>query len=148
MREFRIEDTQWIGRPIAEVFGFFGDPANLERLTPPWLDFRVLDCSTEQIEEGSLIDYQLRLHGIPIRWRSLISAWEPTKRFVDEQVRGPYRTWHHTHTFEEVEGGVQVSDHVRYAVWGGALVNRLFVRRDIEKIFDYRTQALAEVFGD
>jgi len=148
MREFRIERTQRIERPIEEVFGFFADPANLGRLTPPWLDFRVLDCSTEQIEEGSLIEYQLRLHGIPIGWCSLISAWEPTQRFVDEQVRGPYRRWHHTHTFDEIEGGVQVSDHVRYAVWGGALMNRLFVQRDLERIFDYRTQALREVFAD
>jgi len=148
VREFLIEREQRIERPGEEVFAFFGDPANLECLTPPWLNFRVLGCSTEAIEEGSLIDYQLRLHGIPIRWRSLISCWEPTARFVDEQIRGPYRSWHHTHTFEEVEGGVLVGDRVRYGVWGGALVNLLLVRRELERIFDYRTQALAEVFGD
>ncbi len=148
MREFLIERTQRIEHPLEEVFDFFGDPANLERLTPPWLNFRVLGCSTETIEEGSLIDYQLRLHGIRIRWRSLISSWEPAQRFVDEQVRGPYRSWHHTHTFDEVAGGVLVCDRVRYGVWGGALVNRLLVRRDLEKIFDYRMRALAEIFAD
>ena len=148
MREFLLERSQRVEPPLAEVFAFFGDPANLERLTPPSLGFRVVGCSTECIEEGSEIDYELRLHGIPIRWRSLISVWEPTRRFVDEQLRGPYRRWHHTHTFEEVEGGVLVKDRVRYAVWGGALVDKLFVRRQLESIFDYRTQALDQVFAD
>jgi len=147
MRELRIERAQRVARPIEEVFAFFAAPANLERLTPPWLRFRVLDCSTEDIEEGSLIDYGLRLRGVPLRWRSLISTWEPTQVFVDEQVRGPYRSWHHTHTFEEVDGEVLVGDRVRYGVWGGALVDRLLVRRDLERIFDYRGQALAELFG-
>ena len=97
---------------------------------------------------GTVIDYRLRVHGVRIRWRSLISAWEPPCRFVDEQVRGPYRLWHHEHIFEEVEEGTVVQDRVRYAPLGGVLINSLFVRRDVERIFAYRAQELEQRFAD
>jgi ligand-binding SRPBCC domain-containing protein len=98
------------------------------------------------MEVGALIDYRIHWRGLPMRWRSEISVWEPPHRFVDRQVRGPYRLWHHEHHFAERDGGTEISDQVRYAVWGGALIERLFVRRDVEAIFDYRRQRLAELF--
>ena len=97
--------------------------------------------------EGALIDYRLRVRGIPMRWRTRIDVWDPPHRFVDEQLRGPYRLWVHEHTFENVDGGTLMRDRVRYAVWGGALVNWLVVRRDVEKIFAYRTKQLDALFG-
>ncbi len=99
------------------------------------------------MQAGTLIDHKLRVRGIPLRWRTLISTWEPPFRFVDEQLRGPYRQWIHEHTFEERDGGTLTRDVVRYSVFGGALVDRLFVRRDVEKIFTYRTQRLLELLG-
>lgn len=100
-----------------------------------------------RIEPGALIDYRLRLHGVPIRWQSRISVWEPPFHFVDEQIRGPYRRWHHEHFFEEVEGGTLCRDIVDYAVPGGWLVNALFVGPDVRRIFEYRQNKLRELFG-
>ena len=147
MVEFRLERQMLVARPIDTVFRFFGDPLNLETITPPWLRFSVLEGSGAPLREGSTIRYRLRLHGIPLRWTSLISRWDPPALFVDEQIRGPYRKWIHKHSFEERGGETIVRDRVVYAVPGGAATNWLFVRRDLEKIFDYRRDRLREVFG-
>ena len=96
---------------------------------------------------GALIDYRLRVHGIPVRWRTKIGTWEPPQRFVDKQIRGPYRQWIHEHWFVEKDGGTLCNDEVRYAVWGGAVLNRLFVRRDVRAIFEFRRKKLLEMFG-
>ncbi len=144
---FRLEREMLVDRPIGEVFAFFGDPRNLEAITPPWLRFRIEDVPDGPLREGCLIHYRLRLRGVPIRWTSLISRWEPPFAFVDEQIRGPYSSWVHLHTFEERDGGTVVRDRVDYAVPGGWLVNRLFVRRDLERIFDYRTATLRALFS-
>jgi ligand-binding SRPBCC domain-containing protein len=96
---------------------------------------------------GTLIDYRIRVHGIPIRWRTEIAVWQPPSRFVDVQLRGPYTLWHHTHTFETRDGGTLCADQVRYRPRGGALVNWLFVRRDVQRIFRYRQQRMHELFG-
>jgi ligand-binding SRPBCC domain-containing protein len=142
-----LECTLELLRPLAEVFPFFADAHQLERLTPPWLRFRVLTPRPVPMRPGQLIDYQLKLHGIPLRWRSEISAWEPPHRFVDEQRRGPYRRWFHEHTFEEREGHTLARDRVDYAVPGGALVDRLFVRPQLRRIFGFRQATLAGLFG-
>lgn len=147
MNEFLLERTQTIPRDIEEVFRFFSDPRNLEEITPPWLRFRTTSCSTESVREGSVIDYKLRIRGLPVRWRSLIRVWEPPHRFVDEQLIGPYRSWIHEHRFENLGSDTRATDTVRYSVLGGAWVNRLFVRPDVERIFDYRKQRLAVLFG-
>jgi ligand-binding SRPBCC domain-containing protein len=133
--------------PLAEVFAFFADAGNLQALTPPWLHFRILTRLPIELRPGALIDYQIRLYGLPLRWRSEITAWEPPHRFVDEQLRGPYRLWHHEHTFRAEGGGTRVTDHVRYAVPGGALVDRLLVRRQLEGIFRYRHERIAALLG-
>jgi hypothetical protein len=98
------------------------------------------------MRSGTLIDYRIRVHGIPLRWRTEIREWDPPRQFVDVQLRGPYTLWHHTHTFEESHGGTLCRDLVRYRPRGGALINWLFVRRDVERIFQYRQQRLRELY--
>jgi ligand-binding SRPBCC domain-containing protein len=147
MRLFTFTADLWLPRAPAEVFPFFGDARNLQAITPAWLDFQIVTPGPITMQAGTLIDYRLRVHGVPLRWRTRINAWEPPHRFVDEQLRGPYRQWLHEHTFAEQNGGTLARDVVRYAVPGGALVNWLFVRRDVERIFAHRQAKLREHFG-
>ena len=147
MKVFEIRKEVWLPRSIDEVFDFFSDAHNLERLTPPTLRFEILTPSPIRMTTGTMIDYKLRLRGIPVRWQSEITVWEPPHRFVDEQRRGPYRMWKHEHTFVESGGGVLAKDRVTYAVPGGALINTLFVARDVRNIFDYRAERLLEALG-
>jgi hypothetical protein len=147
MSEAIFRTEIWLPRPPAEVFPFFADARNLEVLTPPWLRFEILTPLPIAMRAGAVIDYRLRVHGLPLRWRTEIAEWTPPERFVDVQVRGPYVLWHHTHTFAERDGGTVCGDRVRYWPRGGALVDRLFVRRDVERIFAYRAQKLRELFG-
>lgn len=146
-RGFRLTATQFLPRPREEVFALFSDAFQLEAITPPWLRFQVLTPAPIAITTGTQIDYRLRLHGLPIRWQSRISVWEPPFRFVDEQMRGPYRRWYHEHTFESLPGGTRCRDVVDYEVPGGRLVNFLFVRPDLRRIFRYRRQRLAKLLG-
>lgn len=146
-KTFVFEDEVTLCFPRDEVFSFFSKAENLEALTPPWVHFSILTPLPIEMREGALIDYRLKIHGLPINWRTEISVWDPPFRFVDRQLRGPYRSWVHTHTFRETEGGTKVSDRVEYSVWGGALVNSLLVRRDVEKIFNYRRQMLGREFS-
>jgi len=146
VKEFTLHVELWLPRPRHEVFPFFADAQNLESLAPPWLNFEVLTPAPIKMRPGTLIDYKLRMRGIPLRWQSEISTWEPPFRFIDEQRRGPYRRWIHEHSFEERDGGTLCRDRVRYAVFGGWLVERLFVRRDVERIFAFRRERLLEIF--
>jgi ligand-binding SRPBCC domain-containing protein len=146
MKIFSFDSEQWICRPLREVFPFFADPKNLETITPPWLRFEIRTTGNIGMCQGVKIDYRLRLHGIPLKWRSEITTWDPPSRFVDEQVHGPYRLWRHEHTFEEKEYRTLVRDHVDYAVLGGWLVQRLLVMRDVERIFEFRRRKLDEIF--
>ena len=133
-----------------EVFEFYADAANLEQITPEWLGFRIVSAQPIEMAPGTLIEYRLRLHGVPVRWLTRIETWEPGERFVDVQVEGPYRLWHHTHSFEPHEDGTRVRDEVRYALpLGpvGALAHRLFVRRDLERIFDFRHASVSKVMA-
>jgi hypothetical protein len=145
---YDLHREQWFPRPLDDVFAFFADAGNLETITPPWLGFEVLTPRPIAMRPGALIDYRLRLRGLPVRWRTAISVWQPPHRFVDEQRRGPYREWRHEHTFKAVDGGTLVRDHVRYRVPGGRLVHELFVRRDVARIFDFRRDRLAQLLGD
>lgn len=138
--------SQHLNAAPSEAFAFFGDAFNLEAITPPWLGFRVITPRPIEMRTGALIEYRLRLHGIPIRWRTRIATWEPVVRFEDVQLRGPYRVWHHTHTFEPDGDGTLMRDVVRYALpLGplGELAHALLVRRDLERIFDYRRDTVA-----
>ncbi len=144
-----LERSQRIPVGVDEVFGFYANALNLEAITPPWLHFRVLTPGPIQMRAGTLLEYRLRLHGIPVRWVTRIEQWQPGRCFVDVQLRGPYRLWHHTHRFEADGGGTIVSDRVRYALpLGplGELARRAFVARDLERIFAFRQQAVAQRF--
>jgi uncharacterized protein (TIGR01777 family) len=141
---------QFVPRPPEDVFRFFADPANLKALTPAFLRFEVLHASTPQLQAGTTIDYRLSLRGVPVRWRSVIESWRPNASFVDRQVKGPYRTWIHTHEFEPRAGGTLVRDHVRYALPFGPLgdvVAGRYVARDLDRIFAYRRRRLRELLG-
>lgn len=143
MRERTLRRTTFVARGRSEVFAFFADPRNLEALTPPWLRFRILTPPPISMREGLRIDYRLSLHGLPLRWQSEITAWEPPHRFVDEQRRGPYRLWVHEHLFRDGDGGgTEIVDEVRYAVLGGRLIERLFVDPDLARIFDFRQRRI------
>jgi ligand-binding SRPBCC domain-containing protein len=150
LRIHALERRQPVVGSPAEVFQFFADPHNLEKITPPWLRFKVCSRPSEMVA-GAEIRYSLRLHGVPIRWVSRIDVWEPPRRFVDVQVHGPYRLWHHTHSLEP--GGdhdVLMLDAVRYALpFGpvGELIDRALVHHDLERIFDYRHEAIERRFG-
>jgi ligand-binding SRPBCC domain-containing protein len=143
-----LERRQRLSLPAAHAFAFYTDALNLEAITPPWLAFRVATPGPIAMGAGTLIDYRLRLHGVPIRWRTRIELWDPPRRFVDVQVRGPYALWEHTHTFEPAgDDAVVIGDRVRYALSFGVLgrvAHALFVRRDLERIFDYRRLAVAD----
>lgn len=145
-----LEREQWLPRPLEEVFAFFSDAHNLNELTPPWLHFTIETPSPITMQPGTLIDYRLRLRGIPIRWRTEIMIWEPPHRFVDRQLRGPYRLWVHEHRFAAEDGGTRIWDRVDYALPGGPLaplLQRWLVGPDVQRIFDYRAEQLRQRFG-
>jgi len=134
-----------VSASLDETFAFFSDAANLERLTPPWLNFRINSPLPIAMHEGAEIDYRIVLHGWPIPWRSRIVVWEPGVRFVDRQVRGPYRWWHHEHRFERAAEGTRVIDHVEFVPRLRWLTQRM-VRRDVQRIFAYRQETLPQLF--
>jgi ligand-binding SRPBCC domain-containing protein len=135
-----------VPRSLDETFAFFADASNLQRLTPPWLNFTILTPMPLTMRVGVEIAYRIRLYGVPLPWTSRIDVWEPGVRFIDRQLLGPYRWWHHEHRFEAVSGGTRVIDHVEYAprvAWlSGALV-----QRDLERIFSYRQSAMRQALG-
>jgi len=130
---------------LEDTFAFFADASNLERLTPPWLNFRIRTPMPLVMREGLEIDYQILLHGFPIPWKSRIDVWEPGVRFVDRQLSGPYRWWHHEHRFAPAPGGTRVIDHVEFVPRLRWATGRI-VRRDVERIFAYRKDALQQLF--
>ncbi len=142
-----LHTRQLLPVPLSDLFPFFADAGNLGRITPPWLDFQVLTPAPIAVHAGALIDYRLRWRALPLRWRTEIEVWEPPYRFVDRQVRGPYRLWRHTHSFEELRGGTLVEDTVEYSAPGGRPAHRLIVDRDVRRIFNHRRAALEEIFG-
>ncbi len=146
-RPYRFECEVYLPLPREQVFPFFADAANLQRITPRWLHFEVLTPTPIQMRAGAMIDYRLRVRGIRLHWQTRISVWEPPVRFVDVQLRGPYRLWRHEHTFIEHEGGTICHDRIDYDMTLGPLVNRLFVRRDVRHIFRYRSLKLRELFN-
>ena len=144
---FQLVAAQFLPQRREHVFEFFADAFQLETLTPGWLHFSILTPPPIRMAAGTVIDYWLRVRGVPIRWQSCISRWEPPLQFVDEQMRGPYRRWHHRHEFEAVDGGTLCRDIVDYSVYGGSPIHALFVRRDLLKIFEFRQCKLQELFG-
>ncbi len=150
MTPYSLRREQWFPRPVEEVFAFFADAHNLEAITPPWLRFHVLTPGPIEMRPGALIRYRLRWHGVPLRWLTEVRSWRPPAELVDVQLQGPYRLWHHTHTFEPAGGGTRMLDVVRYALpLGplGRLAHAWVVKRDLEAIFDYRAAKVSEALG-
>ena len=149
--EHLLERVATVPRPLDETFAFFADAGNLERITPPELRFRIVSPRPIDLRDGALIDYRLRLFGVPFGWRTEIARWEPPAAFVDRQLRGPYRLWHHTHTFEAAgPDATRMTDRVRWAlpVWPLGEVALPVVRAQLRRIFDYRAARIAELLGD
>jgi len=147
-RPHQLSRTQLVGRPLQDVFAFFSDASNLEPLTPRFLRFRILTPMPIELRAGARLDYQLSLFGVPVRWRTRITEWQPGKRFVDEQESGPYALWRHTHEFEARGASTLVRDVVDYREpLGplGRLAHLLFVRRTVDRIFDFRRDAIARL---
>jgi ligand-binding SRPBCC domain-containing protein len=145
-----LERTQRIDASLERVFPFFSDPANLARITPPWLSFRIAGDPPLPIVEGCRVEYRIRWMLFRLRWVTRITRWNPPSGFQDAQEKGPYRTWIHTHTFRPAGGGVEMSDRVDYELpFGplGRIAHALLVRRQLRKIFDFRATAIEEIFG-
>jgi len=144
-----LETVQWVPYPVEQVFQFFCDEKNLQQITPPFLNFNVLGKSTPEIQEGTLIDYRLKLHGVPMKWRTRIEKWKPNEAFVDLQLSGPYSRWEHTHGFRPMRGGTLMTDEVLYRLPMGALgktVAGSYVRGDVSRIFEFRKEVIRKVF--
>ncbi len=148
MRIHKFESELWLPLSLEEAFRFFADATNLEATSPPWLHFHIVTPQPIAIYEEVLIDYRLRVRGLPLRWRRRINVWESPHRFVDEQLRGPYRRCIHEHTFEARDGGTLTRDVVHYAVPFDFIAHRWFVHPDVEKFCGYRAEALKKRFGD
>lgn len=145
---YRLSTSVEVPRSLEETFLFFAEAKNLDSITPPWLQFRIVTPTPIVIREGTLIDYSLRLHRFPMAWRSCIEEWLPNQKFTDVQVRGPYVTWRHEHFFKDAgDGKTRVEDRVTYQVPGGRLVHRAFVRRDLLRIFIYRQEQVKRLLG-
>jgi uncharacterized protein len=150
MTSFAFRAEQYVARPLDQVFDFFSKAENLQELTPRWLHFRILSVEPEPVRQGTLIRYALRWRIFPIRWTTEIVAWEPPHRFVDVQLKGPYKLWHHEHRFVAEGEGTRIFDEVRYELpfgWLGTIAHKAKVRRDVESIFAYRRQVVSRVFG-
>ena len=150
MKTFTLETQIILTKPIHEVFPFFANSENLNAVTPPWLNFEILTSLPIAMKIGTKVDYRLSLHGIPIRWRSEITEWNPPHKFTDVQLKGPYRFWKHEHFFVSEGNQTRMIDRVEYAIPGwifAPIVHSLFVKRDLEKIFDYREREFLEIFN-
>ncbi len=150
-KERLLEASIWLPTPLETLFPFFADAANLNTLTPPWLNFEIVTPLPIEMKSGALIEYRIGLKGVPMKWLTRIAEWNPPHRFVDEQLKGPYLLWHHTHEFKREQrnskDGTLCIDRVRYKHVGGPIVEKLIVRRDIDRIFAYRKEKMQELFG-
>ena len=141
--------TTAINRPIEEVFDFFSKAENLNKITPPDLQFKILSPLPISIKKGALIDYKIKINGIPFKWRTEISEWELNKRFIDRQIKGPYKVWIHEHTFEERNGITYMTDNVQFLSPGWILepiINKFFIEKKVKGIFEYREKILTDLF--
>jgi ligand-binding SRPBCC domain-containing protein len=149
-KTYTLAFTQQVTRPLAEVFNFFSRAENLEELTPPWLNFKILKAEPQPVQQGTVIHYSLRLHGIPLRWTSEIVEWEPPHRFVDLQLRGPYKLWRHEHRFEARDGGTLISDTINLSLplgFLGQIAYKVKVQSDVQEIFSFREGKIRSIFG-
>jgi hypothetical protein len=149
-KTYTLAFTQQVARPLTEVFNFFSQAENLEILTPPWLNFKILSAAPQPVQQGTLINYSLRVHGIPLRWTSEIVEWESPHRFVDLQLRGPYKVWRHEHRFAARDGGTLISDTINLSLqlgFLGQLAYKIKVHSDLQEIFTFRKEKVRALFG-
>ncbi len=150
MKIYELNKIQFINQPIDVVFNFFSKPENLALITPSKLAFKILTPTPIMITKGTLIDYTIRLMRFPVHWRTLITKYNPPYEFVDEQIKGPYLFWHHTHTFKAVNGGSEIKDKVRYSIpmgYLGQFIHKIWIKKDLEKIFEYRKAVIDKLFN-
>jgi ligand-binding SRPBCC domain-containing protein len=148
-KTYTFAGKQWVPQPLDVVFDFFSRPANLQSLTPPWLDFHITEAP-EELRKGSLIRYRLRIHKIPVRWTTEIVEWNPPQSFVDLQIAGPYKLWRHRHSFAAENGGTTIEDRVQYSLpfdIVGEIAHWAMVQSDVRQIFAYREHRMKELFG-
>ena len=151
MKIYTLEREQTVNRPLEEVFEFFSKPENLARITPPQMGFKMLTPLPIDMGSGTVIDHTVRIFGINVHWRALISSYDPPRSFTDEQLKGPYIFWHHQHRFEKTDGGSRINDKVTYALpfgFWGRLAHYLFVKGKLKRIFDYRYSVIETIFND
>ena len=149
LRIHELHSSVLLHAPLEKVYDFFSNAENLNLITPPWLHFQMITPPPISMAEGTFIDYRIKLHSIPLRWRSRITEWNPPRSFIDEQVKGPYMVWKHHHSFYKTEEGTEVKDHVRYAVPGFVfepVIHWIFVKNHLNKIFSYRRRQLLLLF--
>lgn len=149
-KTYTLSFAQHVPRPLPEIFDFFSRAENLEVLTPPWLNFKILGVKPQPVQQGTLINYSLRVHGIPLRWTSEIVEWEPPHRFVDLQLRGPYKVWRHEHRFEADDGGTLIADTINLALPLGVLgqiAYKIKVKSDVQEVFAFRENKIRNLFG-
>jgi ligand-binding SRPBCC domain-containing protein len=150
MRLYSLKRKQVVNKPPVEVFDFFSKPENLARITPSNMGFNTLTPSPIVMRTGTVIDYTIKILGFSVHWRTLISSFDPPRSFTDEQLKGPYSIWHHKHQFEKTENGTFIKDNVTYALpfgFLGRIVHTLFVKRQLNHIFDYRFTVIKEILS-
>ncbi|MBT3589663.1 MAG: SRPBCC family protein [Candidatus Marinimicrobia bacterium] len=150
MKIYKITTKQIIKRPLVEIFAFFSRPENLSLITPDHLDFKILTPPPIEMKKGALIDYIIRIFKAPIHWQTLITSYEPPYKFVDKQIKGPYKYWHHTHTFVEGSDGVEIHDEIQYSVpFGiiGKLLHAIWIKNNLNYIFEYRREVIHNLFN-
>jgi ligand-binding SRPBCC domain-containing protein len=149
MKNRTVKRELFINKSLENVFAFFSDASNLNIITPPWLHFEIITPTPIPMQLGTRIDYRLRLHKIPVNWKTEITVWEPPNRFIDSQIKGPYAVWIHEHRFVSQNGGTLMTDFIEYRSRGfifEPLIHHLFVKNDVQKIFDYREKRFKEIF--
>ena len=150
MKIYSLKYKQIIKKDINEVFTFFSNPENLKKITPQKLDFKILTPKPIKMKEGQLIDYTIKILGKKIRWRTIITDYNPPKMFIDQQLLGPYSMWHHRHEFNIVDNGVEIIDKIDYVVpYGilGRIINFFFIKSDLDRIFHYRYEVIKKYFN-
>ena len=147
MPDFHFSTSVLLPYPRVEVFDFLSKAEKLNLQTPPWVHFSILTPLPIEMRQGAVIRYRIRVRGIPVRWDSEITEWEPPLRFTDTQIRGPYSYWIHRHEFDETPEGTLATDDITYRVPGGALINRLYVAGELRKIFAHRKARLLQIYG-
>ena len=151
MKYYEFKKKQFINLPVNEVFDFFSNPENLEKVTPEYLNFKINTKLPLVMGKGQFFDYQLRVRGIPVKWTSIISFYDPPHCFIDEQIKGPYSSWQHIHTFTEKNGGTSINDFVKYSLplgYIGQIINSVWVKKDLKNIFKYRRKKIPQILKE